>query len=83
MFLTLPRIIYSPLLQLSTKVTFLHRSDYKKNLELRQYKNGFVSAKRMFVLKLPPFFPWKVREKGRQFQNKYAFHRNESVLILS
>ena len=25
-------------------------------LEPRQYKNGFVSVKRMLVLKLPPFF---------------------------
>ena len=66
MFLTLPRIIYSPLLQLSTKVTFLHRSDYKKNLELRQYKNGFVSAKRMLVLKMPPFFPCRVVGDGKR-----------------
>ena len=40
----------------------------EKLLELRQYKNGFVSAKRMLVLKLPPFFPCSVGEgKGRQF----------------
>ena len=31
-------------------------------LELRQYKNGFVSGKRMSVLKLPPFFPCRVSE---------------------
>ena len=31
-------------------------------LELRQYKNGFVSVKRMFVLKLPPFFPCRLGE---------------------
>ena len=29
-------------------------------LELRQYKNGFVSVKCMFILKLLPFFPCRV-----------------------
>ena len=28
-----------------------------KGFELRQYKNGLVSVKNMFVLKLPPFSP--------------------------
>ena len=34
-------------------------------LELKQYKNGFVSGKRMLVLKLPPFFPCRVGEGKR------------------
>ena len=36
----------------------------------------------MLVLKLPRFLSYRVvREKARQFQNKYIFHRYESVLI--
>ena len=55
-----------------------------KTLELRQYKNGHASVKNMFVLKLPPFpLTYTAREKWRQFQNKHAIHRNESVLTLS
>ena len=34
-------------------------------LELRQYKNGLVSVKYMFVLKLPPFFP-HLHGKGKR-----------------
>ena len=38
--------------------------------ELRQYKNGLVSVKIMFVLNLAPFsLNYTAREKGRQFQN--------------
>ena len=38
----------------------------KAILELRQYKNGFVSVKSMLILKLPPFFPCREGEgKGR------------------
>ena len=28
--------------------------------ELRKYKNGLASVKNLFVLKLPPFFPYRV-----------------------
>ena len=34
-------------------------------LELRQYKNGLVSVKIMFVLNLPPFFP-HLHGKGKR-----------------
>ena len=36
------------------------------DLELRQYKNRFVSVKCMLVLKLPPFFPCRVGEGKRR-----------------
>ena len=34
-------------------------------LGLRQYKNGLVSVKNMFILKLPPFFP-RLHGKGKR-----------------
>ena len=45
--------------------TFLEAHNSKTSVvrELRQYKNGFVSVKRMFVLKLPPFSPCRVGEE--------------------
>ena len=47
-----------------------HFVKISKALELRQYKNGLASVKRMFVLKLPPFsLTYTVREKERQFPN--------------
>ena len=49
----------------------LHKSEFL--LELRQYKNGFVSVKRMFVLKLPPFFPCRVGERKRAAISKQIF----------
>ena len=50
-------------------------------LELRQYKNGFVSVKRMFVLKLPVFFPCRAGEAKRaEFQNKHAFTETSPFL---
>ena len=44
-------------------------------LELRQYKNGFVSVKRMLGLKLPPFFRCRVGEgkKGGNFKTNIFF----------
>ena len=39
-------------------------------LEPRQYKNGFVSVKRMLVLKFPPFFPCRVGEGKRAANSK-------------
>ena len=41
-------------------------------LELRQFKNGFVSVKHMLVLKLPPFFPCRVGKRKRAAISKLA-----------
>ena len=55
-------------------------------LELRHYKNGFVSVKRMLVLKLPPFFPCRVGEgKGAAISKQTCFSqkRVRSYIVLA
>ena len=53
-------------------------------LELRQHNNGLASVKNVLVLTLVRFsLTYIIRGKARQFQNQHAFHRSESVLILS
>ena len=51
-------------------------------LELRQYKKGFFSVKRMLVLKLPPFFPSRVGEGKRAAISKQKQVRSYIVLAL-
>ena len=55
-------------------------------LELRQYKKGFVSVKRMLVLKLPPFFPCRVAEGKRAAISKqtcFSQKRVRSYIVLA
>ena len=55
-------------------------------LELRHYKNGFVSVKRMLVLKLPPFFPCRVGEGERAAISKqtcFSQKRVHSCIVLA
>ena len=57
-----------------------------RSLELRQYKNGFVSVKRMIVLKLPPFFPCRVGEEKRAAISKqtcFSQKRVRSYIVLA
>ena len=48
-------------------------------MSLRQYKNGFVSVKRMFILKLPPFFPCRVGERKRAAISKQTCDSQKRV----
>ena len=57
-------------------------------LELRQYKNGFVSVKSLMVLKLPRFFPcrvgeWKKAAISKQTCVSQKWVRSYIVLALS
>ena len=57
-----------------------------KELELRQYKNGFASVKSMFVLKLPPIFPCRVGEgKSAAISKQTCFSqkRVRSYIVLA
>ena len=53
--------------------------NYELLLELRQYKNGFVSVKCMLVLKLPPFFPCRVDEGKRAAISKQTWFSQKRV----
>ena len=58
----------------------------KKLLKLRQYKSGFVSRKRMIVLKLPPFFPCCVGQGKRaaiSIQTRASQKRVPSYIVLA
>ena len=55
-------------------------------LELRQYKNEFVSVKRMLALKLPPFFPCRVGDGKRAAISKqtcFSQKRVRSYIVLA
>ena len=67
-------LIIKPHTPIQTKLKFR----FKWSLELRQYKNGLVSMKRMLVLKLP--CRWG---KSAAISKQTNIHRNESVLIFS
>ena len=57
---------------------------WKILLELRQCMNGFVSVKRMLVLKLPPFFPWREGEGKRAAISKqtcFQQKRTKNILL--
>ena len=59
---------------------------YLRELELRQYKNGFFSVKRMLGLKLPPFFPCRVGEGKRTpitKQTCFSQKRVRSYIVLA
>ena len=49
------------------------------SLELRQYKNGLVSVKIMFVLKWPPFFPHAHGKGKRAASSKLTFFSQKRI----
>ena len=55
------------------------RSNIVFPIEIRQYKNGFVSVKRMLVLKLPPFFPCRVGKGKRAAISKQTLFSQKRV----
>ena len=58
----------------------LHQQKTQRELELRQFKNGFVSVKCMLVLKLTPFFPCRVGEGKRAAISKLACVSQKRIL---
>ena len=55
-------------------------------LELRKYKNGFVSVKHILVLKLPPFSPCCIGEEKRAAISKqtcFSQKRVRSYIVLA
>ena len=68
-------LIIKPHTPIQTKLKFR----FKWSLELRQYKNGLVSMKRMLVLKLPPIFPCRVGERKMAAISKQTFISKKQV----
>ena len=55
------------------------KSEYVSNLEQRHYKNGFVSVKRMLILKLPSFFPCRFGEGKRAVISKQTCFSQKQI----